>query len=71
MLARILIFLVINFAALGLGGLFTGPGTSSDWYTNLRKIAVLASFLYNEYPGLLHWSYLTPTKKEKKIARNQ
>lgn len=37
MLTRIIIFLVINFAALGLGGLFTGIGVSSDWYSNLNK----------------------------------
>lgn len=37
MLARVLIFLVLNFAALGIGGFFTGPGTSSEWYTNLNQ----------------------------------
>lgn len=37
MLGRILIFLVINFAALGLGSFFTSDGVSSDWYTNLNK----------------------------------
>lgn len=37
MLYRILIFLVINFAALGLGSLFTSNGVSSDWYMNLNK----------------------------------
>ncbi|MGB1316524.1 MAG: TspO/MBR family protein [Chitinophagales bacterium] len=37
MIKKILIFLVINFAALGIGGFFTGPGVSSDWYTNLNQ----------------------------------
>ncbi|TXB65847.1 tryptophan-rich sensory protein [Vicingus serpentipes] len=37
MAIRILIFLVINFAALGLGGLFTGKGVPSDWYQELNK----------------------------------
>lgn len=37
MLARVLIFLVLNFAALGIGGVFTGPGTSSEWYTNMNQ----------------------------------
>lgn len=37
MIYRILIFLVINFAALGLGSLFTNTGVSSDWYANLNK----------------------------------
>jgi translocator protein len=34
---RILIFLVINFAGLGLGSLFTNQGVSSDWYAQLNK----------------------------------
>lgn len=34
---RIIIFLVLNFAALALGGLFTSDGVLSDWYSNLSK----------------------------------
>ena len=37
MVYRIIIFLLINFAALGLGSLFTSNGVSSDWYANLNK----------------------------------
>ena len=37
MLIRILIFLVINFAALGLGSLLMGSGPGSEWYQNLNK----------------------------------
>ena len=37
MLLRIVIFLVINFAALGIGGMFTGSGVPSEWYQNLNK----------------------------------
>jgi tryptophan-rich sensory protein len=37
MIGRITLFLLINFAALGLGGLFTGKGVASDWYSNLMK----------------------------------
>ena len=37
MLLRILIFLILNFAALGVGGLFTSSGVTSEWYTNLNK----------------------------------
>ncbi len=36
MAARIILFLVINFVGLALGGLFTGVGTQSSWYTNLN-----------------------------------
>ena len=32
-----LLFLILNFAALALGGLFTGSGVSSEWYQNLDK----------------------------------
>ncbi|MEZ5199589.1 MAG: TspO/MBR family protein [Bacteroidales bacterium] len=37
MIIRIVIFLIINFAALGIGGLFTSEGVPSDWYQNLVK----------------------------------
>lgn len=31
------LFLLLNFAALAVGGLFTGSGVSSEWYQNLDK----------------------------------
>lgn len=34
---RVLIFLLVNFLALLIGGLFTGDGVSSDWYQELNK----------------------------------
>ena len=34
---RIILFLLLNFTTLALGGLFTGKGVSSDWYFNLSK----------------------------------
>lgn len=34
---RIIIFLILNFTALAIGGFFTGGGVSSDWYANLNK----------------------------------
>ncbi|MBI1184737.1 tryptophan-rich sensory protein [bacterium] len=34
---RLIIFLVLNFAALGIGGLFTNKGVNSDWYHALNK----------------------------------
>ena len=37
MLKRILLFLVINFSALAIGGLFTKAGVNSYWYTNANK----------------------------------
>lgn len=36
-IARIVLFLIINFAALGLGAFYTGDGVASDWYQNLNK----------------------------------
>ena len=37
MLMKFFLFLILNFAALAIGGLFTGSGVSSDWYNNLNK----------------------------------
>ena len=37
MLPRLLIFLLLNFGALGIGGYFTGAGVRSDWYADLAK----------------------------------
>ncbi len=34
---RIIIFLIINFGALGIGGYFTGKGVPSSWYVELDK----------------------------------
>lgn len=35
--ARFFLFLILNFGALGIGGWFTGPGVSSDWYQNMNQ----------------------------------
>lgn len=37
MALRFILFLIINFGALALGGLFTNSGVNSDWYSNLNK----------------------------------
>lgn len=37
MLIRVLVFLLLNFLALGIGGFFTGAGVSSGWYQELAK----------------------------------
>jgi tryptophan-rich sensory protein len=37
MFYRLIIFLIINFAALAIGGSFTSEGVPSEWYTNLSK----------------------------------
>ena len=37
MTKRIILFLVLNFTALGIGGMFTGNGVSSNWYQGLNK----------------------------------
>jgi len=34
---KFIIFLLINFAALGLGGLFTSGAVTGDWYQTLNK----------------------------------
>ena len=37
MIYRVILFLLLNFVALGIGGLFTGKGVPSDWYLTLDK----------------------------------
>jgi benzodiazapine receptor len=37
MIWRVLLFLLLNFAALGIGGFFTGSGVPSEWYVQLNK----------------------------------
>ena len=34
---RILIFLIVNFIALGIGSIYTNPGVNSEWYQSLVK----------------------------------
>ncbi|MFK7784622.1 MAG: TspO/MBR family protein [Crocinitomicaceae bacterium] len=34
---RFVLFLIVNFGALALGGFFTGSGVASDWYQNMDK----------------------------------
>ena len=37
MVARIVLFLIINFGALAIGSALMGGGSSSDWYQSLNK----------------------------------
>lgn len=37
MIARLIIFLTINFGALAIGDIFTSKGVPSDWYVDLVK----------------------------------
>ena len=37
MVKRIILFLVLHFSALAIGGLFTEKGVSSNWYQNLNQ----------------------------------
>lgn len=37
MIVRVIIFLILNFGALAIGGIFTGKGVPSDWYVALNK----------------------------------
>ncbi|MEZ5047039.1 MAG: TspO/MBR family protein [Chitinophagaceae bacterium] len=37
MIYKLIIFLILNFGAIALGGLFTGRGVASDWYIKLSK----------------------------------
>lgn len=37
MIKKVILFLILNFSALAIGGLFTGKGVSSGWYQNLNQ----------------------------------
>ena len=37
MIYRLIIFLIINFAALAIGGYFTGSAVTEEWYMGLDK----------------------------------
>lgn len=37
MIIRLIVFLFLNFVALGIGGFLMGNGPSSDWYLQLNK----------------------------------
>lgn len=37
MILRFFLFLIFNFVALALGGLFTSSGVQSEWYASLQK----------------------------------
>lgn len=37
MLLRVILFLLLNFAALSIGGMFTGPGVTSEWFAGLQQ----------------------------------
>ena len=37
MIYRLVVFLLLNFAALAIGGFFTSKGVPSDWYKALEK----------------------------------
>ncbi len=37
MISRFLLFLFLNFAALFIGGFYTGDGVPSEWYQELNK----------------------------------
>ena len=37
MIYRIILFLILNFSALAIGGLFTSGAVKSDWYNDLNE----------------------------------
>jgi tryptophan-rich sensory protein len=37
MIKKTILFFILNFAALAIGGFFTGSGVSSDWYQNMNQ----------------------------------
>lgn len=37
MIYKLVVFLILNFGVLAIGGIFTGEGVPSEWYVNLNK----------------------------------
>lgn len=73
MLYRIIIFLVLNFGALALGGLSTNAGVTSTWYEQLLKAPwTPPGWVFGSAWTLimicfsLYMAYLWPKVKDKK-----
>lgn len=74
MTIRLIIFLVLNFGALAIGGLSTNSAVTADWYVNLNKAPwtppgwvfgatwTLIMILFSIY-----LAYLWPTMENKKL----
>lgn len=74
MISRILLFLLINFGALAIGGLFTGKGVSSEWYVELDKAPWTppgwvfgAAWTSIMLAFSLYMAYLWPSVENKKL----
>jgi len=74
MIIRTIIFLVINFAALAIGGLFTGAGVTSDWYLGLSKAPwTPPGWVFGTAWSIImiclafYMSYLWPNAKSQKV----
>lgn len=74
MIGRVFIFLILNFAALAVGSLFTAKGVPSDWYTGLNKApwtppGWMFGFAWTSIMicFALYMSYLWPQIENKKV----
>ena len=75
MIVRLIIFLVLNFGALAIGGFFTGSGVPSDWYADLNKAPWTpprwvfgAAWTSIMICFGIYMAYLWPTKKAKNVV---
>ena len=74
MITRLIVFLVINFAALGVVGFFSSKGVPSEWYINLNKApwtppgwAFGASWTVIMICFSIYMAYLWPLAESKKL----
>lgn len=74
MIVRSAIFLILNFGALAIGGLFTSKGVPSDWYLGLNKApwtppGWLFGFAWTTIMicFAVYMAYLWPALENKKI----
>ncbi len=75
MLKKILLFLVLNFSALGIGSIYTKTGVASDWYQTLHKapwtppgyVFGVAWFTIMSLFAIYMGNLITLTKNYKKV----
>lgn len=75
MAIRIVVFLLINFLALGLGSIFTSNGVTSEWYTDLNKAPWTppgwvfgAAWTSIMICFAIYMAYLLPAVQDKKLV---
>ena len=74
MIIRLIIFLILNFGALAIGGFFTSEAVTADWYVSLNKApwtppgwAFGAAWTLIMVCFSIYLAYLWPSFENKKL----